>query len=275
MKTTDQHSIDNLLLREGGYPHLPESNSTTNNSKTPSEKLKHHPICDGRYPSLCAACNAEADHQSVPPSLERNTNFPSTNQREISFERICGHDLSKNLTGGYKSPATKEAFFWFDKGVNFGYINSFKPHKIEDIESGFTSIKEARLAHEQQSKLPSGHFQLPNDFHYHRSAWRNALVIAKNHAPDVDQKESWREELVAFDRAYAELHTPPTLEYCLGYTHEKCDSCIHHKTWHALNNFPNLQRLKLQDRMERINSDKCRMTNMGEYQPAPEEDNNV
>lgn len=27
MKTTDQHSIDNLLLREGGYPHLPESKS--------------------------------------------------------------------------------------------------------------------------------------------------------------------------------------------------------------------------------------------------------
>jgi hypothetical protein len=23
-------------------------------------KLKHHPICDGRYPSLCDACNAEA-----------------------------------------------------------------------------------------------------------------------------------------------------------------------------------------------------------------------
>lgn len=46
MKTTDQQSVDNLLLREGGYPHLPESNSMNEkkcNCKTwarvPTDKL--------------------------------------------------------------------------------------------------------------------------------------------------------------------------------------------------------------------------------------------
>lgn len=64
MKTTDQHSIDNLLLREGGYPHLPESKSAIDCSQTTS---KHHPICDGRYPSLCDACNDEAKAEPQAP----------------------------------------------------------------------------------------------------------------------------------------------------------------------------------------------------------------
>jgi hypothetical protein len=78
MKTTDQHSIDNLLLREGGYPHLPESNSATINSKIPSEKLKHHPICDGRYPSLCAACNSDAQSEQARSSTDRNHEITKT-----------------------------------------------------------------------------------------------------------------------------------------------------------------------------------------------------
>lgn len=62
---------------------------------------------------------------------------------------------------------------------------------------------------------------------------------------------------------YQELKT-----YCLGYTHDKCKSCLHDANWHALNEMPDSDRLEWQKNMTRINSDKCRMTSMGEYAPV-------
>lgn len=56
--------------------------------------------------------------------------------------------------------------------------------------------------------------------------------------------------------------------YCLGYTHAKCDSCQHEKNWQALNQMPNALRLAMQNDMARVNSDKCRMTGMGEHSPS-------
>lgn len=53
--------------------------------------------------------------------------------------------------------------------------------------------------------------------------------------------------------------------YCLGYTHSKCDSCQHEINWQILNQMPDALRKPMQKQMRRINSDKCRLTNMGEH----------
>ncbi len=53
--------------------------------------------------------------------------------------------------------------------------------------------------------------------------------------------------------------------YCLGYTHAKCETCQHESNWQTLNQMPDALRLKLQGDMQRIDSDKCRLTRMGEY----------
>jgi len=50
---------------------------------------------------------------------------------------------------------------------------------------------------------------LPDDLLTHRSAWRNALVLAEVDAevtpPDIDDKLIWRHELAAFDRVFEAL----------------------------------------------------------------------
>lgn len=56
--------------------------------------------------------------------------------------------------------------------------------------------------------------------------------------------------------------------YCLGYTHAKCDTCRHEKNWQTLNQMPDALRLSLQGAAARIDSDKCRLTKMGEHSPA-------
>jgi hypothetical protein len=67
--------------------------------------------------------------------------------------------------------------------------------------------------------------------------------------------------------------------YCLGYTHEKCDTCQHQKNWHTLNELSDTERLQRQHIMVRVDNDKCRLTSMGEYaalapaQATPEGDN--
>lgn len=47
------------------------------------------------------------------------------------------------------------------------------------------------------------------DLETHRSAWRNAIEIARNHArvepPDLDDKSYWNHELRAFDRTFDAL----------------------------------------------------------------------
>lgn len=53
--------------------------------------------------------------------------------------------------------------------------------------------------------------------------------------------------------------------YCLGYTHDKCSTCQHEKNWQALNQMPDPLRLSLQGAATRIDSDKCRLTKMGEH----------
>lgn len=53
--------------------------------------------------------------------------------------------------------------------------------------------------------------------------------------------------------------------YCLGYTHIKCDSCHHEKSWQTLNQLPDALRVNLQKTMFRINDEKCRLTKMSEY----------
>jgi hypothetical protein len=56
--------------------------------------------------------------------------------------------------------------------------------------------------------------------------------------------------------------------FCLGYTHDKCDTCQHEKNWQTLNQLPDALRLSLQGAATRINSDKCRLTKMGERAPV-------
>ncbi|HJV75456.1 MAG TPA: hypothetical protein VJ654_14615 [Noviherbaspirillum sp.] len=55
--------------------------------------------------------------------------------------------------------------------------------------------------------------------------------------------------------------------YCLGYTHRKCDTCQHGQNWQTLNQMPDTLRLSMQKDMVSINTDKCRLTGMGEYIP--------
>lgn len=53
--------------------------------------------------------------------------------------------------------------------------------------------------------------------------------------------------------------------YCLGYTHEKCDTCQNVANWEFLCDFPDQVRIPIQKRAFRINDEKCRLTSMGEY----------
>lgn len=57
------------------------------------------------------------------------------------------------------------------------------------------------------------------------------------------------------------------LTYCLGYTHAKCETCQHEKNWQTLNQMPDALRRSMQSEGRRIDSDKCRLTKMGEHQP--------
>lgn len=59
--------------------------------------------------------------------------------------------------------------------------------------------------------------------------------------------------------------------YCLGYTHEKCETCRHEKNWQILNQMPDALRLRIQNSVHRIDSDKCRLTKMGEYEAMKEQ----
>ena len=52
----------------------------------------------------------------------------------------------------------------------------------------------------------------------------------------------------------------------MGYTHEKCDKCAHEKMWQQFNQLPDALRLPLQKSSIKINSDKCRMTKMSEFE---------
>lgn len=54
-------------------------------------------------------------------------------------------------------------------------------------------------------------------------------------------------------------------KYCLGYTHTKCGTCQNEKNWQDLNQLPDALRKSLQAQAERVNDEKCRLTNMGEY----------
>lgn len=56
--------------------------------------------------------------------------------------------------------------------------------------------------------------------------------------------------------------------FCLGYTHQKCDTCQSEKNWQTLNQMPDTLRLSIQKNMTSINIDKCRLTGMGGYTPA-------
>lgn len=56
--------------------------------------------------------------------------------------------------------------------------------------------------------------------------------------------------------------------YCIGYTHAKCATCEHEKNWQILNQMPNALRLLMQNNMEKIDSDECRLTNMGRHNQA-------
>lgn len=58
------------------------------------------------------------------------------------------------------------------------------------------------------------------------------------------------------------------LTYCLGYTHDKCDSCQHEKNWQTLNQMPDALRKPIQAEAVRVDADKCRLTKMGEYRAA-------
>ncbi|MEX3555681.1 MAG: hypothetical protein VB131_03395 [Burkholderia gladioli] len=54
---------------------------------------------------------------------------------------------------------------------------------------------------------------IPDDFRTHHSAWREALVIARDRAdvqfPDVDDRAYWEHELAAYDRAFASIGIAP------------------------------------------------------------------
>lgn len=53
--------------------------------------------------------------------------------------------------------------------------------------------------------------------------------------------------------------------YCLGYTHEKCRTCLHEMNWQTLNQMPDSLRKSIQLQAQRVNEDRCRLTGMGSY----------
>ena len=58
--------------------------------------------------------------------------------------------------------------------------------------------------------------------------------------------------------------------YCLGYTHEKCRTCLHEMNWQTLNQMPDALRKPMQSQAKRVDDDLCRLTGMGAYKAAPE-----
>lgn len=60
--------------------------------------------------------------------------------------------------------------------------------------------------------------------------------------------------------------------YCLGYTHEKCRTCLHEMNWQTLNQMPDALRKPMQRNMRRIDDERCRLTKMGEHIAAAPED---
>ena len=58
--------------------------------------------------------------------------------------------------------------------------------------------------------------------------------------------------------------------FCLGYEHQKCRTCQHEKNWATPNQMPDALRKSMQKKMRRIDDERCRLTKMGEYLPAPE-----
>ena len=58
--------------------------------------------------------------------------------------------------------------------------------------------------------------------------------------------------------------------YCLGYTHEKCDTCQHRKNWQMLNQMPDALRKPMQAQAQRVDDDRCRLTGMSAYKASPE-----
>jgi hypothetical protein len=64
------------------------------------------------------------------------------------------------------------------------------------------------------------------------------------------------------------MKSPGMTTYCLGYAHLKCVTCQHEANWQTLNQMPDELRIAVQAQLTRINIDECRMTRMGEYQPA-------
>lgn len=58
--------------------------------------------------------------------------------------------------------------------------------------------------------------------------------------------------------------------YCLGYTHEKCRTCLHEMNWQTLNQMPDALRKQIQSQAQRVDDDRCRLTGMGSYKAAPE-----
>ena len=58
--------------------------------------------------------------------------------------------------------------------------------------------------------------------------------------------------------------------FCLGYAHEKCATCQHEKNWQMINQIPDALRKSMQQKMRQIDDERCRLTKMSEYLPAPE-----
>lgn len=60
--------------------------------------------------------------------------------------------------------------------------------------------------------------------------------------------------------------------FCLGYMHEKCDRCQNQSNWKTLNQMPDALRLNLQNKMQHIKDEECRLTNMGFFVQMKEAD---
>lgn len=59
-------------------------------------------------------------------------------------------------------------------------------------------------------------------------------------------------------------------KYCLGFGDwsKYCPNCHYEKNWLALNELPNIERLEKQARMERVDEERCALTNRSLYAPA-------
>lgn len=67
---------------------------------------------------------------------------------------------------------------------------------------------------------------------------------------------------------YIKEHCRCTKEqYCLGYTHEKCDNCLNQKNWEDINKLSDEDFQKAKLTMTRISDDQCRLLNLIFYVP--------